>query len=141
MKIFRMIGMALVAIIMCTSCSDNDFDSLKSKVIGEWGSYQQRNWNDSWKDVGIIRKLTFYSDGHYIFESVDEETEENTGRTYHDEPYEFNKEETKMYDGTDWLDVIISTKELDESPYKPGTIIFSDDFKRMKFGGFKYKKF
>lgn len=143
MKTFRMIGIALVAIFMCVNfvaCGDSDDDSLKSKVLGEWSSYQKRSSDNSWEDVGGIRKITFYSDGHYIFESIDEETGENAG-TYHDEPYEFNEEETKMYDGTDWLDVIISTKELDESPYKPGTIIFSDDFKRMKFGGFKYKKF
>ena len=140
-----MIGMVLITVLMCvnfSSCNDDeDENTLKSKIIGEWGAYQKRsgNYGELWKDCDIISKITFYSDGHYIFESVDPETGKPTG-SHHNEPYEFNESETEMYDGSDWHKIIISTEELDQRPFEFGLMIFSNDFKRMKLWGWKFKK-
>lgn len=147
MKTIKLMKWWLYTILMCaclTSCSNSDDkegDFLKSKIIGEWYSYQTRGWHggEIWEDCAAIAKITFYSDGHYIFESFNPETGKPTG-TCHNESYEFNEDDTEMYDGSDWCKIIISTEELDYRPFDPTLVIFSNDFKRMKFLGWKLKK-
>ena len=143
MKTFRLIGMALFAVLMCVnfaSCTKEENDSLSSKIVGEWGSYQLNNWKNGyyyWEDCDTIRRITFYPNGTYSRRTYDYEGN-STG--YSRGTYEFSEDETELYIDGDTHKVLISTKALDEKPFEPDLIIISGDFNRMKLWGWKIKR-
>lgn len=63
MKTFRLIGMALVAVLMCVnfaSCSDDDEEEVSKKSLAEMiiGRWEQFHSNGDYDDVIVVDKTT-----------------------------------------------------------------------------------
>lgn len=153
MKYFNLIGIALFGILMCVSLNscNNDDESmdtnlaLSTKLAGEWVSYQVRTQDTTgeyWKDCGSIAKVKIELNGDYTEERFDQETGKCIGY-YSGGKLTFSEDQTELWYGNysdEFYKVLISTQALDNRPYDSKLFIFSGDFKRMKLGGYKFKK-
>ena len=153
MKFFNLTRMALFVIIMCVnliSCNNDDESvdtklRLSTKLAGEWVSYQARTQDrtgEYWKDCGPKAKVKIELNGDYTEEIFDLETGKRT--SYHSgSKLTFSEDQTELWYGNysdEFYEVLISTQALDNRPYDRNLFIFSGDFKRMKLGGYKFKK-
>ena len=109
MKTFRLVGMAILAMIMCvnfSSCKDDDEVSGNSRLEGRW---EYTAINDSDMDNGAF---TFNKDGSLIWERDGEKTNNNT--------YELVKDKLRIIlnDNDDYLDGVISFSGDNKATYK-----------------------